>query len=136
MLRYGRLYQRQISNFNAAFADAEAGELIAWSRILDEEEALCVVNGNGTQARGGDVTVDAQLNAADAAGQPWSAAGPGMSVIANSAQAAFKALHPGQAYAGPHPIGQRLPVLLRDGACFVEIRDLSASEVLVLVNRD
>ena len=136
VLRYGRLYQRPMSNFNAAFADAEAGELITWSRILDEEEALCIVNANGTQPRGGDVVVDAQLNAADAAGQPWGAAGPGMSVIANTAQAAFEAQSTGQAYAGPHPVGQRLPVLVRDGVRYVAIRDLPASEVLVLINRD
>ncbi len=39
------------------------GELIAWSRILDDEEALCIVNGHGTARRGGDVLVDARLNA-------------------------------------------------------------------------
>ena len=28
------------------------GELIAWSRILDDEEALCIVNGHGAEYRG------------------------------------------------------------------------------------
>lgn len=45
-LRYGRQYQRPISNFGADFALPLAGELIAWSHILDDEEALCVVNGH------------------------------------------------------------------------------------------
>lgn len=137
LLRYGRLYPRSISIFDRPFAESAAGEIIAWSRILDEEEALCVVNGNGNgaAARGADVIVDARLNAADAPGQPWDAQGPSFEVIANSAQAAHAAQHPGQAYAGPHPIGQRLTVQSRDGAAFVAIRDLPASEVLVLINR-
>ena len=67
VLRVGRQYQRQISNFGAPFAMAPAGELITWSRILDDEEALCVVNGHGTARRGGDVVVDARLNAAGGA---------------------------------------------------------------------
>src|SRR5207249_3946643 len=41
VLRYGRQYQRQISNFGAAFSYPPGGELICWSRILDDEEALC-----------------------------------------------------------------------------------------------
>jgi glycosidase len=140
LLRYGRLYPRAISNFNQPFADSAAGEIIAWSRILDEEEALCIVNGNGAEARGADVVVDARLNAVDAPGSPWDAPGGGIGapqlvVVANSAQAAHEALHPGQAYSGAHPIGQRLPLQSRDGASFVAIRDLPASEVLVLINR-
>src|ERR1019366_9085167 len=59
VLRYGRQYQRPISNFLAPFAFPPGGELIAWSRILDDEEALCIVNGNGSAARGADVLVDA-----------------------------------------------------------------------------
>lgn len=132
VLRYGRQYQRPISNFAAPFALPPAGELIAWSRILDDEEALCIVNGNGTAARGGDVAVDASLNAPDAPGHPWDVFGgqPTLVVLANSAQAAA-----GAAYAGPHPVGQQLPVKHRNGVSFIEIRDLPPAEVLVLVNR-
>jgi len=36
--------------------------LCCWSRILVDEEALCVVNPNGLATRGADVLVDAQLN--------------------------------------------------------------------------
>jgi hypothetical protein len=118
VLRYGRQYQRPLSNFGAPFALPPGGELIAWSRVLDDEEALCVVNGHGTAARGGQVVVDAGLNA-----------GPGalFEVVASSAQAAG-----GPA---PHVVGQRLPVRFRDGTAFVQIDGLPPSEVLVLVNR-
>ena len=120
VLRYGRQYQRQISNFGAPFAFPPGGELIAWSRILDDEEALCVVNGHGTQSRGGQVVVDASLNS-----------GPGASfvVLANSAQAAT----PG--FSGTHPVGQNVPVQFRAGTAFVPIANLAPSEVLVLINR-
>jgi glycosidase len=119
VLRYGRQYPRPISNFGSPFAPAAAGELITWSRVLDDEEALCVVNGHGTAARGADVLVDAAFNV-----------GGLFEVVANSAQAAA-----GAGYAGPHPVGQQLPVRVRDGTALVEIRDLPPSEVLVLSNR-
>jgi glycosidase len=129
VLRYGRQYQRQLWN-GADFTFPAGGQLIVWSRILDDEEALCVVNGNGGAARGGDVLVDANLNAAAAAGRPWGAGGPAFTVVANSAQAAA-----GAAYAGSHPVGESVPVAVRDGTTFVHIRDLQPSEVLVLINR-
>jgi glycosidase len=120
VLRYGRQYLRQISNFGAPFAFPPAGELIAWSRLLDDEEALCVVNGHGTAARGGQVVVDASLNRAPDAF---------FEVVASSAQAAS----PGAP--GPHPVGQRLPVRFRGATAFVQLEPLGPSEVLVLVNR-
>jgi hypothetical protein len=52
-----------------------------------------------------------------------------MQVIANTEQA----VTPG--YSGTHPVGQQLTVLNRNGASYVEIRDVGPSEVLVLVNR-
>lgn len=119
VLRYGRQYQRQISNFSAPFAFPPAGELIAWSRILDDEEILCIVNGHGTAARGADVMVDASLNSSGS-----------FVVIANSAQTAA-----GGAYAGTHPVGEPLAVQNRDGAAYVAIRNLMPSEVLLLANR-
>jgi glycosidase len=118
VLRYGRQYLRPISNFGAPFAFPPGGELIAWSRVLDDEEALCVVNGHGTATRGGQVVVDARLNrGADAA----------FEVVASSAQAAGAA--------GAHPVGQRLPVQLRGQTAFVQIEPIAPSEVLVLINR-
>jgi hypothetical protein len=120
VLRYGRQYQRQISNFGAPFAFPAGGELIAWSRILDDEEALCIVNGHGTQARGGQVVVDTLLNS-----------GPGASfvVLANSAQAASST------FSGTHPVGEKLPVQFRSRTAFVQVNSLPPSEVLVLTNR-
>jgi len=131
-LRYGRQYQRPISNFGAPFALAAAGELITWSRILDDEETLCVVNGNGAQNRGADVLVDASLNSPAAPGRTPGGA-PFMQVVVNSAQAA--AVASGSPYTGVHPAGQKLPVLNSNGTSFVQIRDLPPAEVLVLTNR-
>jgi hypothetical protein len=34
---------------------------------LDDEEALCIVNGHGNEVRGGDVVVDINLNSSSAA---------------------------------------------------------------------
>ncbi|MBI1760366.1 MAG: alpha-amylase [Acidobacteria bacterium] len=121
VLRYGRQYLRDIANFNQVFRTARAGELIAWSRILDDEEVLCVVNGNGSNFQGADVIVDAQLNAGSLAF---------MEVIHNSAQTAA-----GAGYTGSHPVGERLPVKTRDGAAYVEIRGIAPSEVLAITNR-
>jgi glycosidase len=121
VLRYGRQYLRPISNFGGDFVESEAGEIIAWSRILDDEEALCIVNSHGTQARGGDVMVDAKLNIEE---------GSKFQVIANSAQAVEK-----DTYKGTHPIGTTVDVKQRSGKRFVEIRDVPPSEVLILINR-
>jgi glycosidase len=120
VLRQGRQYQRQLSNFGAPFGMAPAGELITWSRILDDEEALCVVNGHGTARRGGVIVVDARLNPG---------AGAAFEVVANSEEAGTGAV-------SAHGVGDRVPVKRRrDGTAFVEIRNVGPSEVLVLVNR-
>lgn len=119
-LRHGRQYLRPISVLGGGFAIHGSGELIAWSRILDDEEVLCVVNGHGTEARGADVLVDASL----------SPVGSALKVVLNTAQAGS----PG-AYAGPHAVGSSLTVKRTGGGiAFVEIRDLPPSEVLVLAN--
>ena len=120
MLRHGRQYLRQLVLLRRGPSRVRgAGELIAWSRILDDEEALCVVNGHGTEARGGEVLVDAALN------PPGSA----MRVALNSAEA-------GGAAGAAFPVGTPVPVRRRsDGAAFVPLRDLPPSEMLVLLNR-
>ncbi|MBS1791787.1 MAG: alpha-amylase [Acidobacteria bacterium] len=120
VLRYGRQYLRDIAEPDQAFRPAQAGELIAWARILDDEEALCIVNGNGVSSRGAEVIVDNKLNAGTDAF---------MQVIHNSAQTVA-----GASYSGSHPVGERLPVKTRDGAAYVEVRDLPPSEVLVITN--
>jgi glycosidase len=111
-LRFGRQYPRPVSLFGGPFDTPGPGEIVAWSRILDQEEVLCVVNSHGTAARGGDVVVDAPLNPA----------GGSFTVVANT----------GNSPPGP---GGTLPVLqATDGTHYVEIRDLPPSEVLVLTN--
>jgi glycosidase len=127
VLRHGRQYQRQLATDGSPdagpFRFPEAGQLIAWSRILDDEEALCVVNGHGDTARSGAVVVDAGLNGA---------AGATLTVVLNTAQAAAR----GGAYAGSHRVDEVVPVRrAADGTAFMEIGGLPPSEVLVLVNR-
>jgi glycosidase len=129
-LRYGRQYQRPTRNFGAQFALPQQGELLAWSRILDDEETLCIVNGHGTEDRGADVVVDASLNASSSAGDPWSGTAPYFVVAANSAQTAA-----GAAYVGSHPVGSRVAVSTQNGTTFLALRDVGPSEVLVLLNR-
>ncbi len=90
---------------------------------------MCIVNGHGEAIRGADVMVDADLNSPGASGNPWGGAAPSFEVVANSAQAAA-----GPGYAGPYPVGQKIPVQTRNGAAYIEIRNISPSEALVLVN--
>ena len=119
VLRSGRQYLRQVSVFGDTFGAARPGELFGWSRILVDEEALCAVNPNGLASRGADVLVDAQLNPP----------GSEFTVIMNSAEAAG-------AVGATHPVGSQVPVRrAASGAAYVEIRDMGASEALVLVNR-
>jgi glycosidase len=117
--RYGRQYLRPISFLGQPFATPEQGEIIAWSRILDDEEMVCALNGHGSEARGADILVDPNLNPS----------GASFTVVLNTAQAAAST------FAGSHPTGSSLPVLRKpDGTAFIEIRDVPASEVIVLVN--
>ena len=120
VLRQGRQYLRPSSVFGLPFSLRGPGEIVAWSRILSDEEALCIVNAHGTQQRGGDVLVDAALN------PPGSA----LTVVANTAETGA-----GSGVGVEHPINSQLPVKrLADGTAYVEIRNLPPSEVLVLVN--
>ena len=119
VLRHGRQYLRPLSIVGAAFATSGAGELLAWSRVLDDEEALCIVNTHGEKSRGAEVLIDAEMNA------------PGNSfrVVVNTAQTADAG------YTGTHRVGSLVPAETRGGVRFVAIRDLPPSEVLVLINR-
>ncbi len=119
-LRHGRQYARPVSFLGRPFEVYGPGELIAWSRILDDEEHVCVVNGHGTAARGADVLVDADMNPP----------GGTMQVVLNTAEAGDPV-----GYGGPHPVGSSIPVRrTAQGIAYVEIRDLPPSEVLVLAN--
>jgi glycosidase len=115
VLRGGRQYLRPTSLFGRPFATSGPGELVAWSRILDDEEALCVLNPHGTDRRGGDVLVDAELNPDPSF----------FTVVFDSAGAA----------GAPSANGSTLPVRRApDGSAYVEIRDVPPAEVLVLSN--
>jgi glycosidase len=118
VLRCGRQYLRPVAELGAEnFRDAGAGEFAAWSRILDDEEALCVVNTNGHEERGARVLVDAYLNPPDSA----------MTVVLNTAQTAGGAV--------THQGGETLPVRrTAGGTAYVEIHRIPASEALVLIN--
>jgi glycosidase len=119
-LRKGRQYPRPVSIFNGAFVLPGAGEIVAWSRILSDDEVLVVVNAHGNSARGGDVLIDASLNSA----------GSHFTVIENSAATAQ-----GSAAGITQPAGSALPVhRTSGGTAFVEIRNLPPSAVLVLAN--
>ena len=120
VLRIGRQYQRPLRLPGTDFVLPGAGELAAWSRLLDTEEALVVVNPNGDAARGGDVVVSAELS------------GPGdeFVVVVNTAEVAE-----GAGYQGTHPAGSRVAVRGRATPvepAFLEIRDVPPAEVVVL----
>ncbi len=120
-LRAGRQYPRPVSFLGRPFDFYGPGEIVAWSRILDDEEVLCLFNSHGEAARGAGVLVDASLNPP----------GSEMTVLLNSAEDG------GAQGAGVlYPAGVRLAVLRTgDGKAFVEIRDLPPSTVVVLTNR-
>ena len=122
VLRIGRQYPRQIRLPETGFEFPKAGELVAWSRILDNQEAVCIVNPNGVASRGGDVVVSAEL---------WSVGTP-FTVVANTAQAAV-----GEGtFTGSHAVGSKVNVKGRGHAgepAFIEIRNVPPGEVLVLV---
>ena len=119
VLRVGRQYARELRLPGLGFVLPGAGELMAWSRILHTQEALVLVNGHGSAARGGDVVISAEL----------SGVGTLFTVVANSAQTAA-----GAGYAGTHPIGSTVGVVGREPA-FLPIRDVGPAEVLVLVRQ-
>lgn len=121
VLRIGRQYPRDVRVFGG-FQPSAAGELVAWSRILDTAEAVIVVNPNGEAARGGDVIVSSEL----------AAPGDLYEVLVNTAEAAVA---PGT-FTGAHAAGSRVTVRGRLNPAepaFISIEPLPPAEVLVLV---
>jgi glycosidase len=120
-LRVGRQYQRPLGQFGWENLDYPAGELIAWSRILDDKEAVIVINGHSAQRRSGRVLIDYNLNPA----------GSSLTILANTEETAAKAAS--RSYAGAHPINSKTMVNREpNGPAFVSIEDLGPSEVLIL----
>ena len=117
-MRYGRQYLRPTAFLGRPFNVWGPGEIVAWSRILDDEEALCVLNSHGAESRGADVVVDAEL----------SPAGSLMTVVGSTASIA--AAHPGAL-----AVGATVPVQRSaSGVAFVSLRDVPPSEIVVLIN--
>jgi glycosidase len=114
-LRRGRQYPRKISYLSFPFALPAPGQVVAWSRVFDDQEILVVVNVHGVARRGARVAVDGRLSA------------EGMRVVANTDPDAPPELRP----------GAKLGLDSWDGWSFVHLDDwlLGPSEVLVLANR-
>jgi glycosidase len=126
VLRYGRQYLRPIripdgegDRDNRSFAVRGPGHIAAWSRILNDEEAVCILNTNGRNAGSADVLVDRDLNYE----------GSVMTVLYNSAEA-----EDSYSYSGTHPAGSALEVLTSDNRAFIECRNSAPSEVIILTN--
>jgi len=82
-LRRGRQYQRETAFLCYGFGLHSSGEIVAWSRIFDDQEILVLVNPHGTEPRGAKIVVDHRLSAA------------GMKVILNTDPAAPPSMRTG-----------------------------------------
>ena len=60
-LRRGRQYARETRVGDAGYALPVAGQLVAWSRILFQQEVLVVINMHGAATQAAWVTVDAHM---------------------------------------------------------------------------
>lgn len=61
-LRRGRQYLREISTPDQPFSNPQRGGIIAWSRVMFDQETLVVLNTNGEENRSGRVTVASELH--------------------------------------------------------------------------
>ncbi|SDZ24634.1 Glycosidase [Geodermatophilus africanus] len=123
VLRVGRQYPRQVRLPGTGFEFPGAGEVVAWSRILDGHEAVVVLNPNGEHARGGDVVIAAEL----------SLPGTAYEVLANTAQAGTPT-----SFSGTHAVGSTLAARGRtspDEPLYLEVRDIPPAEAVVLLQR-
>jgi glycosidase len=60
-LRRGRQYPREV-NFGQGYVPPRQGELVAWSRLLFDQEVVVALNTHGAEPRGASVTVDRALH--------------------------------------------------------------------------
>lgn len=120
-LRFGRQYLRPIAFNDASFSVKGPGEITAWSRILNDEEVLCIMNTHGTENRGASVLVDPRL----------SAAGHDYTLLFSASHA----LDP-EGYQGEWIPGRKLQVKQPEsGLPSIDVFNLNPSEVLVMVNQ-
>jgi glycosidase len=117
-LRTGRQYQREISINGGPLEFPRAGELVAWSRILGDEEVLCVVNPNAVDTRSGRVVVDSRLNGE----------GTAFGVVLATGATEFAA-------AGTYRKGTPVKVLREGGVAYLDIAAIPSGGVVVLSNR-
>jgi glycosidase len=112
-LRRGRQYLRDTSFLGRPFAIPARGELVAWSRILFDQEVLAALNTHGTEGRGAQVTVDASLHPA----------GSTMTVLYHGAWSDAELRDP--------PRNQTVPVQHHNGRASVRI-DLAPAGMAIL----
>ncbi|HMA67465.1 MAG TPA: alpha-amylase family glycosyl hydrolase [Desulfosalsimonadaceae bacterium] len=114
-LRKGRQYPRQIALPGLGFGYAASGEIIAWSRIYNDQEVLVILNPHGTEAKGAGIIVDHRLSK------------DGMKIIMNTDPSAVPEMQKGAV----------IDVRRADcGACYISIAEqmLGPSEIMVLGN--
>jgi glycosidase len=115
-LRRGRQYRRATSIGGDDFRFHDAGELLAWSRILNDVEVLIAANTNGAAARGSRIELDPRL-------RPL---GSTLRVVCDTGRIG----HPAADVRGG---GRTLPVQgMAGGRVFVDVGVLGPAEVMVL----
>lgn len=116
-LRRGRQYRRATSIGDDNFGWHGAGELLAWSRILNDAEVLVVVNTNGVARRGSRIELDPRLRPT----------GSQLRVVCDTARI-------GDPTADARGGGQVLMVqsLGREGRVFVDVGTLAPAEAMIL----
>jgi glycosidase len=116
-LRRGRQYRRATSIGGDDFRFRGPGELLAWSRILNDVDVLVAVNTNGAAGRGSRIELDSRLHPA----------GSTLGVVCDTCRI-------GDPAANAEGGGRVLTVqsLGQDGRVFVEVGVLGAAEVMIL----
>jgi hypothetical protein len=116
-LRRGRQYRRATAIGGNDFRFHGPGELLAWSRILNDVEVLTAVNTHGTEGRGSRIELDPQLRPAGAT----------MRVVCDTSRI-------GSPMADAQGGGRTLPVqsMGQDGRVFVDVGVLGPAEVMIL----
>ena len=116
-LRRGRQYRRATSIGGSDFGFQGPGELLAWSRILNDVEAVIAVNTNGVFGRGSRIELDPRLRPA----------GSTLRVVCDTHRI-------GDPAADPQGGGKVLLVesMGTSGRVFVDVGVLAPSEVMVL----
>jgi glycosidase len=117
-LRRGRQYRRATSIGGNDFRFHGPGELLAWSRLLNDVEVLIAVNTNGVAGRGSRIELDPNLRPA----------GSALRVVCDTSRL-------GDATADAQGGGQVLPVqsMGDGGRVFVDVGVLAPAEVMIMV---